>query len=554
MLSAPSEFFAILPSRFPAYKGLPTMAFRLKPQALEQAIKHLCRYGDTDVLPHSPELAFFRDEEAALVAELSMLDLDSYDPSSAVEALAPKSKYGFRVVHHLPVVDSVLLLASVCQIGSDIEEARVSSHYLTAFSYRFSPNTEGRIFSQTRTYRNWLESQADYIDKHPDVTTVVATDISDFYARVNYHRLENLLDQCSPGHGAARFIKKHVRTIRATQSFGLPVGGSAARLLAELVLADTDRALISNGIISTRFVDDFRFFLKEEQSPYDALGFLAEQLGINEGLSLNASKTTTYGRAEYLSKLDLSIMDISDEAEGVALESLTAELYHDEEPDEEKLRQLQGLNLLGFLQTEIDNDPWDVARIKVIFRALKIAKPEDCVSFITDNLESLLVFAKELCLLMQEVERDELFCFNPLLDRLLSAILSPPASSVQSIRTWLIEMFVREVVTLPANRISDLLALGNLLDKRQILFLRGRLKDVNFFRKNKTSFDNYSNQERFCLVWGASCLPSDEYEKWSQFVKPKFSQPTCHLFLKWAFKNRGKLTARLAKVTEDHPE
>jgi hypothetical protein len=73
------------------------MAHRLGQQALQQSIKHLCRYGDTDVLPHSPELAFFRDEEAAIVAELSALDLDSYDPSSAVEALAPKSKYGFRV-------------------------------------------------------------------------------------------------------------------------------------------------------------------------------------------------------------------------------------------------------------------------------------------------------------------------------------------------------------------------------------------------------------------------------------------------------------------------
>ena len=530
------------------------MAYRLSQKAVTQSIKHLCKYGDTDVLPHSPELAFFRDEEAAITAELIGLDLDSYDPSGAIEALAPKSKYGFRLVHHLPVVDSVILLASVCEIGQNIEKLRLDSKFISSFSYRFVDDLSGQVFQQNRTYRNWLEAQDRHLKKDPKLTTVVATDISDFYARINFHRLENLLDQCAPGHGAVRFIKKHIKNIRATQSFGLPVGGSAARLLAELALSDTDRALVDNGIKSTRFVDDFRFLLPKEQSPYDVLGFLAEQLGINEGLSLNASKTHVYGRAEYLSRLDISLKDVSEEAEGIALEAITAELYHDEEPDEEKLKQLQGLNLLDFLTEELSKDPWDIARIKVVFRALKIAKPDDCIEYIIENFETLVVFAKELCLLMQEMESADRFCFDKILDRVMFAIINPPASSVQAIRTWLIEIFVRAVIMLPFDRLGDMNQLTNLIDKRQILLIRGRNKDVNFFRKNKTSFDYYSNQEQFCLVWGASCLPADEYEKWTQFVRPKFTRPTCHHFLKWANKNRGKLANRLANAMDDHPE
>ena len=62
----------------------------------------------------------------------------------------------------------------------------------------------------------------------------------------------------SPKHGAVRFIKKHISIIRAKQSFGLPVGGSSARLLAELALVDTDQALRDKGLKATRFVDDFR--------------------------------------------------------------------------------------------------------------------------------------------------------------------------------------------------------------------------------------------------------------------------------------------------------
>jgi hypothetical protein len=70
------------------------MAYCVTPKSLEAAVRHLCRYGDTDIFPHLPELAFFADEEAAVVADLAKVDLDSYTPEGALEALAPKSRYG----------------------------------------------------------------------------------------------------------------------------------------------------------------------------------------------------------------------------------------------------------------------------------------------------------------------------------------------------------------------------------------------------------------------------------------------------------------------------
>lgn len=83
------------------------MGYRLPAPSLTHAIKHLCRYGDTDVFPHLPELAFLREQEAAVVKELEDLDLDIFDPVGAIEALGPKSRYGFRIVHQLPLVDTV---------------------------------------------------------------------------------------------------------------------------------------------------------------------------------------------------------------------------------------------------------------------------------------------------------------------------------------------------------------------------------------------------------------------------------------------------------------
>src|ERR1700727_1566487 len=98
--------------------------FWLSESSLERAIKHLCTFGDTDVFPHLPELAFFRDERPKIVEEFSKLDLDNYNPSGAFEALAPKSRFGFRITHQLGAVDNVLLLAAVVEIGDLIEVRR----------------------------------------------------------------------------------------------------------------------------------------------------------------------------------------------------------------------------------------------------------------------------------------------------------------------------------------------------------------------------------------------------------------------------------------------
>jgi hypothetical protein len=309
------------------------MAYRLSATSLTHAIKHLCKYGDTDVFPHFPEINFLREQGAEVIKELKDLDLDAYSPGGAFEALGPKSRYGFRIVHQLPIHDTVLLLAAVIEIGSFIEDHRATVSGIEAFSYRFNPDGKGGLFRMDRTYKNWLKSQLAFVQGNLKIKHVVVTDISDFYARINFHRLENLLDEVASNHGAARHIKKHIKVIRAKQSFGLPVGGSAARLLAELALTDTDKALQLDGRLTTRFVDDFRIFLREDENPYDALAFIAEQLAINEGLSLNVSKTTVHTRAEFLARLKHLVADVSDEAEGAALEALTSDLYFDDEPN-----------------------------------------------------------------------------------------------------------------------------------------------------------------------------------------------------------------------------
>lgn len=505
------------------------------------------------MFPHLPELVFLRDQEKELVKELAKLDLDTYSPETAIEALAPKSRYGFRIVHQMPVIDTVLLLASTIEIGQKIEAKRLPATGTEAFSYRFAPDGKSAIFSKKQTFKDWLNAQQTLVQGNLKIKKVVATDISDFYARINFHRLDNLLHQAAKTHRAAEFIKKHIKVIRAKQSFGLPVGGSAARLLAELSLCDTDLALQHEGKIATRFVDDFRIFLRAGEEPYEVLASLAEHLAINEGLSLNAAKTRVYSRSEYLAHLKEMLADVSDQAEGDALDALTSNLYFDDEPDQDEVDKLKSMNLLGLLQEEVGKDSFDMGRIKVIFRALKIATPESAIEYITENFSELVVFAKEVVLLMQALEAEYPDCFDDLTDEIVEVILSPPAVSIQLIKSWLLELFARGTVPIGAKKAKELEVLNAPLDRRQLNLIRGRAGALNFFRKSKTAFGQFASVEQPCLIWGAACLPQDEYETWLQTIKPMFNMPAGALFLKWAKQNREELFDKLTPSWgEDH--
>jgi len=53
---------------------------------------------------------------------------------------------------------------------------------------------------------------------------VLETDIADFYQRIYFHRVENLLNDAGASRESYTLIKKIIQVCRSKQSFGLPVG------------------------------------------------------------------------------------------------------------------------------------------------------------------------------------------------------------------------------------------------------------------------------------------------------------------------------------------
>ena len=269
--------------------------------AIEIAIKNIATHGDTDIFPFPIENHLFHDKPDAVCGVLQEVDRDfggsiARTPILTAKELAAVGYGGFRQGTQLDPLWNAYLLSLVVEIGDDIEARRLPSSVV--FSYRFMPNsTSGTLFDRSIGWNQFQEAIHAEAGKHP---FVLRCDISDFYPRIYHHRLENALSTATQKHEVAGRIMTLLEQVAAGPSYGLPVGGPAARLLSELLLNRVDRLLIAQQIHFCRFVDDYVIFASSREDAQSALLRLTQYLLNNEGLSLQKAKTRVLTAAEFL--------------------------------------------------------------------------------------------------------------------------------------------------------------------------------------------------------------------------------------------------------------
>lgn len=193
------------------------------------------------------------------------------------------------------------LLSATINVATQIEDRRLPDDYVT--SHRLEPSfPDGRLFHEDG-YLTFLERSRS---EASTATHVVVTDIADFYGRVYHHRLENALEALPKVGGLQKKVNAVLGRIAGNKSYGLPVGGPASRLLAELLLDRTDHLLLAKRIRFVRYADDYRMFAKSEDDAHGQLAILAEVLAVNEGLSLQKAKTRVMTTAEFLATLNIT--------------------------------------------------------------------------------------------------------------------------------------------------------------------------------------------------------------------------------------------------------
>ncbi|MER8388165.1 RNA-directed DNA polymerase [Mesorhizobium sp. M0166] len=525
--------------------------------SVRRAINHLGSFGDTDLFPRLPEMRCFLERPGTIAKDCENLNIGQYMPVGVVETLTPKSWLGFRIAHQLTASDNVIYLAGLLDCAPYLESARLPKDENEAFAYRFSEGESLRIFEPARGYHQWLAHlsglsgpENPFAEDRP----AIVTDISDFYQRIYFHRIENVLQDAGCPKGPSDLVKKIIKTTRARQSYGLPVGSTASRLLAECLLNDTDMLLKNMGVKFTRYVDDFRIAVPAGMEAHSILCRLAEHLMVTEGLSLNVTKTklTTVKEMERSSKARLQ--DVFTTAEMEKMRAfITLSYGDDDEPEDEDIITNPFISaefLLDRLDEIGDKKGADLSVFKAILRALRFLPDIDAVRLLDKHADLLYYVPREYCLALSAASKQDNFPAELVKARVIALLAMSPYSDLAYVRSWLLNLFVDG--SLPVS-LSDWQSYDfnrSIIERRSNFFFRGLANDRAYFRALKTQLGSLSEWDKPAALMAGMCLPLDEYKNWLAVALPQLTTPFAATYAAWLKDRHGTLHQLLSEPHE----
>jgi hypothetical protein len=352
--------------------------------------------GDNDTLPYDIDAAFVKDKASDLAALCLTLFqgvesgafgkprkfMDGLTVGSE-RLLVPSGSHGFRITTKIHPFWNLYLNG----LGLAIAEANESHRSPRAHSYRLSAQGPG-FFDRTRSWRAYKLSTLDEPDLLGEQSVVIQTDVSSFYEHIYHHRLENAVDDLAPNSTLAMQIDRILSKLAAGRSFGLPVGGQCARILAEVMMTPIDRSLGDAGLVWHRYVDDYTLICHSQQDAYAALSTLSHALA-DYGLSLNRSKTTILSSKHYKDFVSAQLGDGEDSSQALRELDLHFDPYSDNASTEyEKLKQsFEKIDISFLLDLERAKSQPDAFVLAQIGRALKFQEPAIAVQLCATLLD-----------------------------------------------------------------------------------------------------------------------------------------------------------------------
>lgn len=343
----------------------------------------------------------------------------------AERILVPAGAAGFRISTKIDPFWNVYLNG----LGVAIAEAHEPYRQPHAHSYRFTTEGAG-LFDRTRSWRLFREECTASVSATGEDALVVQTDITSFYEHVYQHRLASLIDDLFPNEpNLSLQVERFLSKLASGRSFGLPVGGQLARILAELLLSEIDKSLTDEGITWKRYVDDFVLIASGQEEAYVALAKLSHMLA-DYGLTLNRTKTTFMTGKHFVDYVATQLGEGSPEAAKLREIDLHFDPYSDAPVDDyEELKEtVQSLEVRTLLDLELNKAQPDTFLVAQIGRTLKLHSPEVALQLCRTLLspKNLHAFRASWSTIMRgiaAVRGDE--SFHPIaggIDRLLDAI------------------------------------------------------------------------------------------------------------------------------------
>jgi len=499
------------------------MPLTISEKALDWALTHAVARGDTDIFPGVFEFEAVRHDWTQVRAFFQSADALNWTVRPARRCLVPKHKFGFRISTQLDPLDFLVYTALIREVGDRLESRRVPVAEHIVHSYRFGPQPDGRMFSDDWTYRTF--QQASHAACTARVKHIAIADIADFFPRISTHRIDNALDSAlGVGHMHAVLLKKLLNHWAGTYSFGIPVGSAASRLVAELAIADVDQALLAERAKFVRYSDDYRFFCRTESEAYRCLSVVARVLWENHGLTLQQHKTRVISvdvfKTMYLRESEQREVDTLSERFYELMQSLGIDdPYGDIDLDSLSPRargRIEALNLHGILKEQLANDDLDLPLTKFLLRRLAQVGVGRSTGLVLKRFEKFVPVVREAIdyILQTATSGADRRKVGKQLLRIYSD-KRHSASHLEYSRMYLLHPFTVDAEWESATKLVQLR--NDAVDEfstRELTLGIGRARQDYWFRSRKQSLTSLGAWVRRAFIYGASCLPADEYKHW----------------------------------------
>jgi hypothetical protein len=511
---------------------------KINEDSLKWAIEHLCEYGDTDLFPSPFEFKIISENKESVFNRIKDIDIGNYNFSSSRRFMIPKDELSYRIATQLNPIDSILFSAIIHQFGSLIEVKRASIE--NVFSYRFSPDIDGKLYSNRGTWENyWIKCE----EKAYKYQFVAYLDISDFYNQIYHHTIENQLIECGLPNQAIKFILNLLSFLTQKNSRGIPIGPHVSHLLAELSLIPVDESISLKGFEYCRYVDDFVVFTDNYEDARMVFYHLAETLDKQQRLVIQRQKSKIIKSDEFLRIC--SNMKIDDPINETEQEILDVIREHSEDAystiklsdlEPEDLEVLSFDNINDLLNEYIRQTNPNYSRIRWLYRRLAQVGIEHAVDFSITNMKKLIPAINDVCLYLSSASSYYQNDWKEVAERIIELLELPIIKSNEYFKIVLLNLFVRNSRMNHFSSLLEIYRYSSSSIKRKVILTGAQNNATAWIRELKEDYENFDDWNKNAYILATACLPKEERRFLLQSIKEKSHRKSKleEILIEWA--------------------
>jgi hypothetical protein len=331
---------------------------------------------------------------------------------------------------------------------------------------------------------------------------------------------------------AAKVLEDFILALNTKTSQGIPVGPAASILLAEAIMGDIDRKILSYTRDFVRWVDDIRVFFGNKDEARWFLHELTHYMYENHRLVFSGEKTKIVSVENFQTRFfrDEKVEErkrLKAKQEELALKEYYEELLENvgpyESPEEifdpeefeavlekianSKRSEILSRTYLEMLTDEMTSGKPEIPLLRRIFRNAGKYRIRSIIPVVFSRFEELTPIVREVALYLKKVMTEKVAVEY---EKKLEAILASSTGRIPYVNMWLSHVLQDEAF----NKTSLPSKYNQIIGLRDHALIARRRQDTTLVKSYKSGLDVLGPWEKRAILYSSTVLSKDEMVTW----------------------------------------